>query len=307
MSNSYINEGSYGCVIKPGIKCKKNIKKNTVSKFFSDKKAWLYEINNNKIINKILKKENIVKLIDYCPKNKKEKILIQNCKLINTKKKYLYNIIYEYAGVDLQNYAIKKNIIFKDIFIKFGNILETVELLSHNNYIHSDIRLPNIICGNNKLKLIDYGLMINVNDKKINKFKKIKFPLYYFPPEFNDLNLNELYLRIINLLKYDKIYKYEKKRKKRIKIILNYLLNNLKKKKYNNTFNIKTIDVYMIGIVMLELIVILNIKNKLNLSDKEYNLVFNYIKKLIQPNSNKRYNIKKAYSSYKKLVVSLKK
>lgn len=167
--------------------------------------------------------------------------------------------------------------------------------------------MPNIICGNNKLKLIDYGLMINVNDKKINKFKKIKFPLYYFPPEFNDLNLNELYLRIINLLKYDKIYKYEKKRKKRIKIILNYLLNNLKQKKYNNTFNIKTIDVYMIGIVMLELIVILNIKNKLNLSDKEYNLVFNYIKKLIQPNSNKRYNIKKAYSSYKKLVVSLKK
>lgn len=307
MLTSYINEGSYGCVIKPGIKCKKNIKKNTVSKFFSNKKAWLYEINNNKIINKILKKENIVKLIDYCPKNKKEKILIQNCKLINTKKKYLYNIIYEYAGVDLPNHAIKKNIIFKDIFIKFGNILETVELLSHNNYIHSDIRLPNIVYGNNKLKLIDYGLMINVNDKKINKLKKIKYPLYYFPPEFNDLNLNELYLRIINLLKYDKIYKYEKKKKKRIKIILNYLFNNLKQKKYNNTVNIKTIDVYMIGIVMLELIVILNVKNKLNLSDKEYSLVFNYIKKLIQPNSNKRYNIKKAYSSYKKLVVSLKK
>ena len=49
MLTSYINEASYGCVIKPGIKCKKNIKKNTVSKFFSDKKAWLYEINNNKI------------------------------------------------------------------------------------------------------------------------------------------------------------------------------------------------------------------------------------------------------------------
>lgn len=38
MSNSYINEGSYGCVIKPGIKCKKNIKKTQYPNFFLIKK-----------------------------------------------------------------------------------------------------------------------------------------------------------------------------------------------------------------------------------------------------------------------------
>ena len=297
MSNIYLNEGSYGCVIKPGIKCKKNIKKNTVSKFFSNKKAWLYEINNNKIINKILKKENIVKLIDYCSKIKKEKILIQKCKSINMKKKYLYNIIYEYAGIDLFNL---KNIKFKKIFLKFNIILETIKLLSDNNYIHFDVRLPNIVYNKNKLKLIDYGLM--KNKKEINKLiKKIKkYKIYYLPPEFNNLNLNDLYIHIINDLKYNKI---SKNKKKHMKSIINFLFKNIKKNIKNNAINTKKIDVYMIGIVLLELL----IKNNLDLLDNEYKLILNYIKKLIEPDTYKRYDINEAYIAYKKLIIFIKK
>lgn len=297
MSYIYLGEGSYGCVIKPGIKCRKNIQKNTVSKFFSNKKAWLYEINNNKIINKILKKENIVKLIDYCPKNKKEKILIQNCKLINTKKKYLYNIIYEYGGIDLSNL---KNIKFKKFFFKFDTIFETIKLLSDNNYIHFDVRLPNILYNKNKLKLIDYGLM--KNKKEINKFiKKIKkYKIYYLPPEFNNLNLNDLYIHIINYLKYNKI---SKNKKKHMKSIINFLFKNIKNNIKKNTINTKKIDVYMIGIVLLELL----IKNNLDLLDNEYNLILNYIKKLIDPDTYKRYDINEAYIAYKKLIIFIKK
>ena len=224
MSNIYLGEGSYGCVIKPGIKCKKNIDKNTVSKFFSDKKSWLTEINNNKIINKLLKKKYTVKLIDYCSKIKKNKILIQKCKSIDMKKKYLYNIIYEYSGIDLSNL---KNIKFKNIFFKFDTIFETIKLLSDNNYIHFDVRLPNIVYNKNKLKLIDYGLM--KNKKEINKLiKKIKnYKIYYLPPEFNNLNLNDLYVYIINNLKYNKI---SKNKKKHMKSIIKFLFKNIKNK-----------------------------------------------------------------------------
>ena len=180
MTNRYLNEGSYGCVIKPGIKCIKKIKKNTISKYFIDKKEWLNELKNNKIINKFLKKEHIVKLIDYCSTIKKEKILIENCKLLNKKTKYIYNIIYEYAGIDLHN-LISKKIKFKQIFLKFDKIFETVKLLSDNNYIHFDIRLPNIVLKNKRLKLIDYGLMKNKNIQKkyLNKLKKKKFIIYH--------------------------------------------------------------------------------------------------------------------------------
>lgn len=297
MSNIYLGEGSYGCVIKPGIKCKKNIDKNTISKFFSDKKSWLTEINNNKVINKLLKKKYTVKLIDYCSKIKKNKILIQKCKSIDMKKKYLYNIIYEYAGIDLSNL---KNIKFKNIFFKFDTIFETIKLLSDNNYIHFDIRLPNIVYNKNKLKLIDYGLM--KNKKEINKLiKKIKnYKIYYLPPEFNNLNLNYLYIHIINNLKYNKI---SKNKKKHMESIINFLFKNIKNNIKNNTINTRKIDVYMIGIVLLELL----IKNNLDLLDNEYNLILNYIKKLIEPDTYKRYDINEAYIAYKKLIIFIKK
>tara|TARA_B110000114_G_C14988996_1_gene355780 strand:+ start:66 stop:980 length:915 start_codon:yes stop_codon:yes gene_type:complete len=304
MTTIYLNEGSYGCVIKPGIKCIKKIKKDTVSKYFIDKKEWLNEVKNNKIINKFLKKKHIVKLIDNCSTIKTEKILIDNCKLLNNKTKYLYNIIYEYAGIDLY-YLISKKIKFKEIFFKFDTIFETVKLLSYNNYIHFDIRLPNIVLKNKILKLIDYGLMKNKNNNNyLNKLKKIK--LYYLPPEFNNDNLNYLYIRIIEILqKKNNIISYNKK--KQLKIIINFILNKLKNKNIISEIDTNKIDIYMIGIVLLELLIILNIKNKLDLSDNEYNLILKFIKKLIEPNNKKRYDIDKAYSSYKKLILFIKK
>ena len=301
MKNRYLSEGSYGCVIKPGIKCIKKIKKDTISKYFIDKKEWLNELKNNKIINKFLKKEHIVKLIDYCSTIKKEKILIENCKLLNKKTKYIYNIIYEYAGIDLHN-LISKKIKFKQIFLKFDTIFETVKLLSDNNYIHFDIRLPNIVLKNKRLKLIDYGLMKNKNieSKYLNKLKKIK--LYYLPPEFNNDNLNYLYIRIIKLLqKNNSIISYNKKKRKQIILIINFILNKLKNKNKIQKIDTNKIDIYMIGIVLLELLIMLNIKNNLDLSDNEYNLILKFIKKLIEPNNKKRYSVDKAYSSYKKL------
>mgnify|MGYP006093888531 CR=1 FL=1 len=300
MKNRYLYEGSYGCVIKPGIKCIKKIKKNTVSKYFIDKKEWLNELKNNKIINKFLKKEHIVKLIDYCSTIKKEKILIENCKLLNKKTKYIYNIIYEYAGIDLYN-LISKKIKFKEIFLKFDTIFETVKLLSDNNFIHFDIRLPNIVLKNKRLKLIDYGLMKSKNiENKYFKNKKI----YYLPPEFNNDNLNYLYIRIIKLIqKNNTIIFYNKKKRKQITLIINFILNKLKNKIQIQEIDKNKIDIYMIGIVLLELLIILNINNNLDLSDNQYNLILKFIKKLIEPNNKKRYSIYKAYSSYKKLIV----
>ena len=308
MKNIYLNEGSYGCVIKPGIKCIKKIKKNTVSKYFIDKKQWLNELKNNKIINIFLKKKHIVKLIDYCSTIKKEKILIENCKLLNSKKiKYLYNIIYEYAGNDLYDIISlnSKKIKFKEIFLKFDIIFETVKLLNDNNYIHFDIRLPNIVLKNKRLKLIDYGLMKNKKNisKEIEKKRK-KIKVYYLPPEFNNDNLKYLYIRIIKLIqKSNSFISNNKKKRKQLKLIINFIFNKLKNKNKINEIDVNKIDIYMIGIVLLELLIVFNINNKLDLSDNEYNLILKFIKKLIEPNNKKRYDVDKAYSSYKKLII----
>lgn len=311
MNYKYINEGSYGCVIKPGILCKKNIKKNTISKFFLYKKDWLNEIYNYKLINSFLKDKNLVKMIDYCYTNKKYEIL-KKCNMFNNnKKRFLYNIIYEYGGIDLYDLIVQNNITFKEIFINFGDILESVKILSNNNYIHFDIRLPNILYNkkNKKIKLIDYGLMIDKKNikKKFNKLKK--YVTYYLPPELNKDNLNELYKRIIKkyVLKYNNFFYNNKIKKKQIQSIIDFTFSNLKNKIINQPIDVHKIDIYMIGIVLYELIIYMNIYNNLNISDKKYYLVLKFIKKLIEPNVHKRYTIEKAVDEYKKILVFIKK
>ena len=84
-------------------------------------------------------------------------------------------------------------------------------------------------------------------------------------------------------------------------MIINFILNKLKNKNKIQKIDTKKIDIYMIGIVLLELLIILNIKHNLDLSANEYNLILKFIKKLIEPNNKKRYSVDKAYSSYKNL------
>ena len=74
-------------------------------------------------------------------------------------------------------------------------------------------------------------------------------------------------------------------------MIINFILNKLKNKNKIQKIDTNKIDIYMIGIVLLELLIILNIKNNLDLSDNEYNLILKFIKKLIEPNNKKRYSI----------------
>jgi len=314
MSARYIGEGSYGCVIKPGIKCKTKISNNTISKFIFDKEEWLNEIKNYNIIYKFLKKKHLLILIDYCEKTEHNKLLINNCKLLKTTKNNTsYNIIYEYGGIDLYGILESSQTKFIDIFLLFGNIFETVKLLCKNNYIHLDIRMPNILYNkkNKTLKLIDYGLMKYKNKKffNINILKKIN--MHNYPPEFNDNNLAKMYDILIQrgIMMNNYVFYNNKIKKKQIQTIIKYIFSNYKNydKKKSNKIDINKIDVYMIGIVLLELLIEMNIDNNLNIKDNEYYLIFNFITKLTDPNVLKRYNIIQAHKEYKKLIVLLKK
>ena len=112
-TSKYIESGTYGCVIKPGYNCENNNfpLNKTVSKLFSDKEEWIYEIMQNKKINEI-DKSNIftVKMISNCEisqnyitKNVKN---IDRCSIIYEDDK-IYQIVYEDGGYDLRHLFIK--------------------------------------------------------------------------------------------------------------------------------------------------------------------------------------------------------
>jgi serine/threonine protein kinase len=310
MPNKYIGEGSYGCVIKPGIKCKKYISNNTVSKFFNNKKTWLYEIKSYNIIKNILNKPYLINLIDYCPVNKNLKILNKNCTLFKQNKKK-YNIIYEYDGIDLYKIVKKNSLNFKNIFFKFKNIFETINLLNKKHFIHFDLRLPNILYNNKKkiLKVIDYGLMFNAKNKKIlEKVKKIKsHHIYYLPFEFNKNNQIKLYDRIKYLIRDNNSYYYNNDIKiNHLNKILKLLFDNTKIN-IKSKINVYKIDIYMSGIVLLEALVYSYISSNYILNKKEFDIIFSFIKKLINPNVTKRPLIKKVLNEYNNILYLIKK
>lgn len=237
----FVASGSYGCVIKPGYTCsKKHTKKkfleNTISKLFPSKKEWLKEIELQEIVQNEIDPSNkfTIKMIDYCelkPSTIKNTEKIEKCSLVNEKQNYnIYQIIYEYGGIDVYNIIKKNNPELTSNFNiinalhSFLSIMEGLKILAIKNYVHHDIKLDNILYDFNKNKfiLIDFGFLINIKKTYNNYAFLFKDPhnltFKYFPPEYNimffaynnktnlntsdiyAINLYEFYINIIPLL-----------------------------------------------------------------------------------------------------------
>lgn len=320
MKTEFIAEGAYGCVLKPAKECDVKLnKKNTVVKIFRDKEDYTTELNNQDIIEKIFKnnKKIIVNKLSNCKKNIKEyeKLAYINCRDIfnGDDNQEIYQIIYENGGEDLSQH-IKNNVTFKKIFLNLENVINGLEILQKKNYIHQDIRPPNILLNlkNKESKIIDFGFLIKKKDyyNNFNKFIGASVN-HQYPPEANKGNYIDFFEYFKNLiLRHQNFFISDKKRKQQFKIILYYLYQEIrlyKKYKYPKKINLSKFDVYMLGLSLFDLFVTSNLKKKSGLKNAEFNLILNFIKNLLNFNINKRYSIKKTKSEYNKLCSLLKK
>jgi serine/threonine protein kinase len=303
----FIGEGSYGCVVKPGEKCYKKIKKNIITKIFIEKDEWKYELKNYEIINKILKKEYIVKKYDNCVKKLKNynNDVYLHCSNINSlvnSNTNLYQISYEYGGIDLDIIKRNSKILFKEIFKAFASIFETIYLLDKNDYIHQDIRNPNILYNtkNKHMVLIDYGFLIKKKDFFSHDNNYIFYTSYHYAPEINFNNYSEMYSSV--LCKYydscSDLKFYNKLREETYKNI--YEVSKKKYKIYTNK-----LDIYMMGIILLQNYLYYHSAKKMNLNKEQRTKVENLIENLLKINSEKRYSPKKALDVYLKICKKL--
>ena len=314
MKTKYIDEGSYGCVIKPAIECS-NLKikrRNTIAKLFKEKKYYLGEIKNYNKISNILKDKNlIVNLKSYCKKKISEYDKVTYKKCLETfngdSEQIIYQIIYEYGGINLWFLFSNYNITFKKVFLSLDNIFKTIIILNKNNYLHQDIRPPNILYLKNSVKLIDYGLLIKRNEFNDYLLFHKKKENYQYPPELNSKNYYSLYEYIMS--------KSTNKMNDNNNKYMNYIYISLKKivKDYynsnttNNKIDLGKHDIYMFGIVLLDILVDSIRLNKLNLNLNNLKLIFKFITKIIDTNTANRYSPEKAYTVYKKIVKNIKK
>ena len=210
-----IGAGGYGCVFRPSLKCKSNIKSksetnnNYISKLLLNKHANEELQENNNIKPIILKIPNnskyfLLSNITNCSPDtlsKNDQVNINKCSKFFEKNDVDINnlnneldkftiINIPYGGEDLEKYIYSNNFNSNNFNI-LNNIL--IDLLKNAiipmnklNLIHMDLKDQNILYSNKKIKIIDWGLafIIKNNNFEYNN-NNFNNNLYRRPLQFN--------------------------------------------------------------------------------------------------------------------------
>jgi serine/threonine protein kinase len=230
-----IGEGTYGCVHKPSLECKKpGVKyEDTVSKVLDKTEAGI-EMKEYKSIDKVDKKHQFYlgKPVLCKPKVSSRNIRsIQKCDSIHISKqnqtavrdlKNLSLIIMKYGGLNLRKYSLsidktknkdktKKQLM--DLFIESRRILLGIQILEKGGIIHCDLKPQNIIYDEktNRLNFIDFGLTTTTKKllrdaKKSECYMSIFHWSYPFETEFYNQDKYDKFAAYNNIEK-DEYYK----------------------------------------------------------------------------------------------------
>ena len=204
----YVNSGSYGCVITPGITADNKIddNKNTVSKLFIDYESYKEELEIYEKIYNIVKKQYpnnyhemmnkftaLILAKSMLNKKTKDKLLHYNiflkCDNLKTAAQ-IHQLEYVHGGIDMENLFTSSSILQKIDIIKFlTNLLDLfifVNLINNYGYVHADIKSANIVFDINThfIRLIDFGLAMKKEEAyNYNHMEQLKDYILY-PPEY---------------------------------------------------------------------------------------------------------------------------
>jgi serine/threonine protein kinase len=226
----YLNNGTYGCVIAPNLKCPHTDANNKyVSKVFSSIKSARDELEQVKIMEKVDPYNRFtIKMLEACKVDafrlvpKEEMIKCKNFdnRTLNNSAKQM-QLIYEHGGIDLGHI---KDMSFEDLFLDMRPLFWGLRAMNSKGITHYDIKPANIVYNptTRKMAYIDFGLVhetsINYNVERFTKKYGsmqpfISYVYHYFPPEFKLYNsykfeLQHVNYTVIHALKQATYYEY---------------------------------------------------------------------------------------------------
>jgi serine/threonine protein kinase len=335
-SSKYIASGSYGCVIKPGYNCDNNNfpLNKTVSKLFSDKNEWNYEIKQNRKISEIDKLNTFtVKMLNSCEISKKyinnNVKNISKCSIIEYDEN-IYQIVYEDGGYDLRE-LFSHNELFerfpdfniRDFLLKLRNIFDGLYKIELLGLCHRDIKLDNLLFNGDKISLIDFGLMEKkaelFNDDNLHIY--IRSNIYYYPNEIKlygikklKLSFNNMRLNSLNLIEMLEEFILNNKKITSNQLYLNEIRKIIEKirkdtyeyleffKKTKHNFDLKRfekIDVYLLGVVLIEVLAYIAIYLPITLIKQEF---FVLVSQMLEIDPYKRISMLEAKDLYGQII-----
>jgi serine/threonine protein kinase len=321
----FVGEGTYGCVFKPPVSCKNNQNKTnttTVGKVFKSEKEFKKEVDINNIVLRIDPKHKFtLPLVDTCKINNfTYKDQVNHCRLIDNP----YNsigfsqIIYKDGG---ENLKMVMNTVkgTPHGFINMLKLMKPVflglkQMIAHG-YVHQDIKPQNMLYKNNRVYLIDFGL-INTSSRIYVEDQRyiLKYDYPYYPPEYKlwvySNSFTTFYNRVLN--NYQFITVVNNKKYNLLNVIQSMGIDikkelkdaySLSANRYMQPFKV---DIFSLGIVLLELYVWSGIFDKTYVKNSKANEVNNKIRNficdMIRFDVSKRMDINTLLIKYKKLI-----
>lgn len=222
----FVNQGTYGCVYRPPLKCKnkKKTSKNMISKLMVTDEAKA-EVDEYKILERIDSQNKYYpgppQKCDVNPNDKN--ISESDCSLLEeTPDLNDYSLLmYKDGGVDLDDFVeehlddyLKKNKQRQtDLFwLNAHNLFKGLRLYIVNNFLHHDIKPSNIVFNPKTytFNYIDFGLSVLKNDLVKDILNKRDYESFHwsYPLEIGFTNFKkDFYFPTLTKAKIDRVEK----------------------------------------------------------------------------------------------------
>jgi len=311
--SKYISHGTYGCVMRPNTPCSKSAgpDSNMVSKLFRINKEAISEHKMHKQVHDIDPQGVFtLKLHEMCkvsPHIYSELNKCTNWSQVEKQRDKIGQIVYEYGGTSLPIAArtVEPAILFR----QFKSLFKGLIILQNRNWAHLDIKPDNIVYNSDtkKMTMIDFGLtsrMTDVYTKKNNYLHEYIYP--YYPPEFKIVLPHSSHMFLVSfeaimdwqrwrtvLASVGRLDDWDKKAK--------HFHGQIVKMPPPGLFIAEKVDMYSLGIAMLEAIVVSCSVFKF---DKDLlGKLVDLIGGMTAPNSTERFTPREAYVAFKKIWV----
>jgi serine/threonine protein kinase len=234
-NHKLVGEGSYGCVFKPAIPCKKTAK-NRKLKYTNKISKFMFTVDAHKELAEYMTVAKIDPDEKYflgkptlcSPNIRPQDPSLESCKLFQefkpVKKMEDYSILVMHdGGEDLVKFAkyvseLSANSNTASIIRYFWQasfkLMAGILLLEKKGLVHQDLKPQNIVYNKSKrlAKMIDFGLMRNVKDIvqlcRNDKNHMAEYAFWTYPFEFAFLN-REAFMRIARMSFQEKMAFYE--------------------------------------------------------------------------------------------------
>jgi serine/threonine protein kinase len=332
-AGKYVGKGIAGCIFRPHLKCQTvSNKKNSIGKVFDDHEEYDNELQMARIIERIDPDFKFsIPILGTCDNLHyyRHNDEVSKCSLIDNKHRPqdYKQIIYKYGGKSLQDtmtseFRVGSITNFIKIFSMLEPVLEGISKFNSRNpspnVVHLDIKPHNMLVLRSKLYLIDFGLLSahdEVYTKHRNHILSSDYPWY--PPEFKAYvypssggydklisRINDNYAKvepevgkaIVNVLKMDPKKDFE-----------GFVNDKVAKKDYIKFAD--KIDVFSLGIVLLQLLLWSGYHKRKYSRPSKYSViqphVISLIKGMIQFDPRQRMTIQQVLQKYRDIIALL--